>query len=329
MTDARPLLILLAGLGGLPAPILAAPLGTPPGLAAGGAQAGGSLLLDDRIARLERILENQSASDLMLQMQQLQQEMQELRGLVETQQFQLQKLQRQQRDQFMDIDARINGDEPGAPAASGGESTDGTQPGAAAAPGAPPAGPGTPTAPSPTAQTTAPAGIDARGLDLRPPAGNEPPPAIVAPTPSSPRAVGIPSLPSPETTGGNERDGYRDAFDFLKQRKYPQAVNAFNELLRRFPQGQYADNARYWLAETYYVQRNYPAALAEFDRLVQLSPASTKVPGALLKIGYIQYEQEAYDQARAALQQVVAKYPDSTEARLAKSRLERMGRERH
>ncbi len=312
MTDARPILILLAGLCALPAPILAAgPAafpGTAPGMLPGSGQTAGPLLLEDRVARVERILENQSASDLMLQMQQLQQEMQELRGLVETQGFQLQKLQRQQRDQFMDIDARIGDGESGAPAGNGAE------PGVAAQPGSP-------AAPEAGA-------IDARGLDLRPPAGNEPPPQVTAPTPSSPRAVGIPSLPSPETTAGNERDGYRDAFELLKQRKYPQAADAFNDLLRRFPQGQYTDNARYWLAETYYVQRNYPAALAEFDRLVQLSPTSAKVPGAMLKIGYIQYEQEAYDQARAALKQVVSKYPDSTEARLARSRLERMGRER-
>ena len=151
---------------------------------------------------------------------------------------------------------------------------------------------------------------------------------MTAPTPSSPRAVGIPSLPTPETTGGNERDAYGAAFDLLKQRKYPQAVDAFNDVLRRYPQGQYTDNARYWLAETYYVQRNYPAALAEFDRLVQLNPGSSKLPGALLKIGYIQYEQQAWDQARVALKQVIAKYPDSTEARLAQGRLEKLGRER-
>ncbi len=254
-------------------------------------------ILEDRVARLERILEVQSASDLMLQMQQLQQEMQELRGLVETQQYELQKIQRQQRDQFLDIDSRLGRDEPVAPA--------------------------TPQAGQPTAGA-----IDASGLDLKPPVGSEPPPPVTAPTPSSPDAVGIPSLPAPETTGGNERDAYRDAFELLKQRKYPQAVDAFNDLLRRYPQGQFSDNARYWLAETYYVQRNYPAALAEFDRLVQLTPGSGKVPAAMLKIGYIQYEQEAYDQARAALQQVVAKYPDSTEARLAQSRLEKMSRER-
>ena len=313
MTDARPLLILLAGLGSIPVPLLAAgPAST--------VAAPSSPLLEDRVARLERVVESQSASDLMLQLQQLQQEMQELRGLVETQQFALQKLQRQQRDQFMDIDARIGANQNG--------KTPGESNGAAgsAAPAAPLQGE---TEAAAAVQTPTPGAIDARGLDLRPPADNNPPPPpVAAPTPSSPRAVGIPSLPAPETAQGNERDAYRDAFDLLKQRKYPQAVEAFNDLLRRYPQGQYSENARYWLGETYYVQRNYAAALAEFDRLVQQSPASPKVPGAMLKIGYIQYDQAAYDQARAALQQVVRQYPDSTEARLAKSRLERMGRER-
>ena len=286
MFKSRPFPVLLAALAAVLSPVASA----------------ADPILEERVARLERILEVQSASDLMLQMQQLQQEMQDLRGLVERQQFELQKIQRQQRDQFLDIDSRLGRDQPSSPPIGGAE-----QPA------------------SPTAGTGA---IDTSGLDLKPPVGSASTPPVTAPTPSSPGAVGIPSLPAPETTGGNERDGYRDAFELLKQRKYSEAVDAFNDLLRRYPQGQFSDNARYWLAETYYVQRNYPAALAEFDRLVQLTPGSSKVPAAMLKIGYIQYEQEAYDQARAALQQVVVKYPDSTEARLAKSRLDKMARER-
>lgn len=284
MTDPRPLAILVLALTA----------------ALSGTVSAADPQLEGRLSRLERILENQSGSDLMLRMQQLQQEMQELRGLVETQQFELQKLQRQQRDQFLDIDARMSEGQPG------------TAPGDAVQ-----GGPSDPNS-----------AINASGLELRPPPGEGAPAPITAPTPTSPGTVGIPSLPSPETTAGNERDAYRDAFELLKQRKYPEAVDAFNDLLRRYPQGQYADNARYWLAETYYVQRNYPAALAEFDRLVQLTPSSPRVPGALLKIGYIQYEQEAYDQAQAMLRQVVTQYPDSTEARLAQSRLEKMGREK-
>jgi len=216
---------------------------------------------------------------------------------VETQRFQIQKLQHQQRDQYLDIDARL-----------------GSGPQGQEQIGLP--------------DDTAGAGIDAGGQDLQPPPGAQPAAPVGAPTPSFPGVVGIPSLPSPETTGGSERDAYKDAFNLLKARKYPEAIDAFNELLRRFPQGEFTADARYWLGETYYVQRNYPAALAELDRLVRLSPGSSKVPNAMLKIGYIQYELEDYDQARAALKQVIRQYPKSTEARLAKSRLQRMSTER-
>lgn len=266
-------------------------------------------LLEDRVARLERIMENQSASTLMLQFQQFQQEMQELRGLVETQQLEIQKLQRQLRDQYLDIDSRLGT----------GKGTD------APANGMPESQTAGTTPPAPADGT-----VDVSGKDLKPPAGTETsvPAPVTAPTPATPGAVGIPSLPSPETMGGNERDAYRDAFELLKKRKYPEAVNAFNDLLRRYPQGQYTDNARYWLAEAYYAQRNYPASLAEFDRLVQLNPTSARVPAALLKIGDIQSEQDAREQARNAYKQVITRYPGSTESQLAQKRLQKLGQER-
>lgn len=253
-------------------------------------------ILEGRVARIERILENQAGSELLLQLQQLQMEMQELRGLVEMQQFELQRLQRQQRDQFLDIDARLGSERD-----------------------QPPAEPIDPSDPNDRSlDDPATASMTGAGDPQA-----QPSTTVQAPT----AGLGIPSLPAPETTGGNERDGYAAAFELLKQRKYDEAQLAFNELLRQYPEGQFSDNARYWLGETYYMQRNYPAALAEFDRIVQLHPNSTKVPGAMLKIGYIQYEQQAYDQASAALQAVVERYPNSTEARLAKSRLDRLAQD--
>lgn len=256
--------------------------------------------LEGRVGRLERILENQSGSDLLLQMQRLQSEMRELRGLVEQQRFDIERLQRQQRDQFLDLDARLAGTGR-APAPGGTEAT------------------------TPTLQ---PGLVDASGPELESAAGATLPETPIAPpVPATPGAKGIPALPAPETLGASERDLYAQAFEHLKARQYPQAKTAFNELLRRYPQGEYADNARYWLGETYYVLREYPAALAEYDRLIQLSPSSAKVPDALLKIGFIQYEQNAVEQARATLERVIRDYPNSTEARLARDRLERGVRE--
>jgi len=57
-----------------------------------GLSSGGDL--EARLERLERMLNDQSVSDLVLQIQQLQQELQDLRGQVEMQQYRLQQLDR-------------------------------------------------------------------------------------------------------------------------------------------------------------------------------------------------------------------------------------------
>lgn len=126
-----------------------------------------------------------------------------------------------------------------------------------------------------------------------------------------------------------EKRAYRVAFDLLKRRKFNDAVRAFEDLLVRYPNGEYADNARYWLGETNYVKRDYAAALTQFQRVLANYPLSPKVPSSMLKIGYIHYEQSDWPRARTTLQDVAKKFPDTTEARLAESRLDRMTREGH
>ncbi len=251
--------------------------------------------LEARVERIEKALGNQSAASLLLQVQRLQQEVQELRGQVEVQQYRLNAL-----TGGSNLGAAGPGQEPPPPAPF---------------PEAPEAGPGpggpdaAPSLGEPGAAPPSPRPLDA--LDLRPP---------TAPT-------RIPSLPSPETTAGGEREAYKAAFDLLKARKYPESQVAFRELLSRYPQGQFADSARYWLAEGSYTTRDYPAALMEFETLVNQYPQSPKVAGALLKVGYIQYEQQNWSAARASLEGLVKRFPETTEARLAKNRLERMAKE--
>lgn len=126
-----------------------------------------------------------------------------------------------------------------------------------------------------------------------------------------------------------EKEAYRYAFDLLKRREFNDAVRAFEDLLVRYPNGEYADNARYWLGETNYVKQNYAAALTQFQRVLANYPLSPKVPGSMLKIGYIHYDQNDWPRARTTLQDVAKKFPDTTEARLAESRLDRMTREGH
>ncbi|MFN2309766.1 MAG: tol-pal system protein YbgF [Gammaproteobacteria bacterium] len=152
--------------------------------------------------------------------------------------------------------------------------------------------------------------------------------------PVTPAADDIPGLHAPapavaQQSGASreEQAAYDQALNILRAGRYAEAAQAYRTFLADHPHGHYADNARYWLAETQYVTRQFPQALEEFQKLLDDHPASTKLPDALLKIGYIHYEQGDWKTAREQLQAVVQRFPDSTAARLANERLQRMSRE--
>lgn len=133
-------------------------------------------------------------------------------------------------------------------------------------------------------------------------------------------------LPVP---GGSDRDNYQAAFELLKEQRYEPAAMAFGQFLKSFPDSQLADNAQYWLAESYYVTAEFDEALREFQVVVNDYPRSRKVPDALLKMGYCNYELERWDSARQALRRVQTEFGDTTAARLAEQRLSRMEDEGH
>jgi tol-pal system protein YbgF len=131
-------------------------------------------------------------------------------------------------------------------------------------------------------------------------------------------------LPVP---GGSDRDNYQAAFELLKQQRYEPAALAFQQFLVSFPDSQLADNAQYWLAESYYVTDQFEEALKQFSVVIKQYPDSRKVPDALLKTGYCNYELQRWDDARKALTRVQSEYSDTTAARLAEQRLNRMDEE--
>ena len=102
---------------------------------------------------------------------------------------------------------------------------------------------------------------------------------------------------------------------------------AFQQFLVSFPDSQLADNAQYWLAESYYVTNKFEEALSQFSVVINDYPKSRKVPDALLKVGYCNYELERWNDSRAALTRVQSEYAETTAARLAEQRLGRMAEE--
>jgi tol-pal system protein YbgF len=245
---------------------------------------------EQRLQRLERILENQSLSEMVLQIQGLQREVQRLRGELELQGHALETLSNRQRELYMDLERRLGG-----------------SPAPVAAPAPVVAAPAVTPPPAPAAAV---------------PPAPAPVPVVAEPEPVPPVAV-APGDPT------QEESAYQQAFELLKRGSYSEAAAAFRGFLGAYPGSRYADNAQYWLGEASYVTRDFDAALAEFTRVVERYPNSAKVPGALLKIGYVRYELRDWTGSRRTLEDLVARFPRSTEARLAQQRLDLARREGH
>jgi tol-pal system protein YbgF len=151
-------------------------------------------------------------------------------------------------------------------------------------------------------------------------------PPVLAPPPVT---GGQGMVPAGAASPAAEQAQYDKALAILREGRYAEAAAAFNRFLADHPGSSYADNASYWLGETYYVTRDFDQAMATFSKLVEFHPQSPKVPDTRLKIGFIHYENKDWSAARQELGVVVNDYPGTTAARLANDRLQRMQKEGH
>jgi tol-pal system protein YbgF len=115
---------------------------------------------------------------------------------------------------------------------------------------------------------------------------------------------------------------YRAAVELVKTGKHDEAVTALRAFLKQYPRHDYADNAQYWLGESFYARKDYQQALGEFRATIETYPRGNKVPDALLKVGYCYQALGQTEKARAVLEQVVNLYPKSEPAVLASKKLE-------
>jgi tol-pal system protein YbgF len=245
--------------------------------------------VDTRLARIERVVANDSLLDLSNQMTELRADIRGVHNDIDQLNHTLDTSRKQQRDLYTDLDQRLKALEArGGLAASGG-----------------------------TGSSVGAGGVGAA-------AGSAAAAALAAAGEADGAVSG-----QPAAAAGSDTAAYQAAFGLLKNSQFDQAIAAFLQFLATYPDSSLADNAQYWLGEAYYVNKSFAEALAAFQRVPTKYPQSRKVPDALLKVGYCYYELKQWQQAHDTLAKVVASYPDTPAGKLAQARLEKMATEKH
>ncbi len=240
---------------------------------------------EQRIQRLERLLDSGVLVEMQQRLETLQMENQQLRGELESQAHELNGLKQRQRELYLDADRRLSRVE-----REGGGMAPAEVP-LAAPENAPVAAA---VAPAVTPVTT--------------------PTETVSPTAAAPDEAQLAA----------ERAAYEKAFNLLRELRYEQAITAFRAFLKQYPDGRYAHIAQYWLGEASYTRRDFKQAISDYRALIKGHPSSPKLAEAMLKIGYCHRELGDDAAARAQLEQLVKRYPNSTEAGQARSLLKRL-----
>ena len=162
-------------------------------------------------------------------------------------------------------------------------------------------------------------GAGATSAIVNRPAGSEQA-ARAAELPSA--AAPIPAATSTEQPSRlSETSYYQQGFELLKQEKHDQAVAMFKQQIENYPQGGFADDAHYWIAESMYVNRLLNDSKKYFRAIIDNFQQSPRLPDAMLKTAYIEQGQGNVMEARILLQGIVQYHPRSDAAIAAKNRL--------
>lgn len=131
-------------------------------------------------------------------------------------------------------------------------------------------------------------------------------------------APGRPGAPAPDVL-------YRQATSDFQKGQFDLARQGFEEYVDAYPATDLSDDAAYWTGECWTAQKKYREAIDAYDRLLKAWPNGSRVPAARLKkaLAHLWLGEKA--QAIVQLQSVVHEYPGTDEAKSARQRLKALG----
>ena len=104
-------------------------------------------------------------------------------------------------------------------------------------------------------------------------------------------------------------DQFQAAFDNIRNKKWQDAKNSFEEFITKNPDNQLSGSAHYWLGELYILEKNYREAALIFAEGFQKFPESIKAPEMLFKLSQSLYQVEKTDEACKTMEKLIIDFP--------------------
>ncbi len=158
------------------------------------------------------------------------------------------------------------------------------------------------------------------------PADPNAPPATQGATPSPGATVPAPVPAMPAGTGTTPKRLYDTAYADYTAGQWTLAVQGFETYLKTYPKSELADDAQYYVGESFSGDSKFREAVAAYERVIRDYPQSDILPDAWYKVGITYERLGAPDRARQAYETAVKNVPETDAGRLAKQRLDGLNR---
>jgi len=160
--------------------------------------------------------------------------------------------------------------------------------------------------PSPIPEPEKPPAFDS-GLDSPPPA----------------RELGPSSQPpSAMPPKGDAVSLYGAAYGKFREGDFPAAIEGFQWVVEYHPESDLADNALFWIGESYIQMNRLSAAEKAFRDTITLYPEANKVPDAMYKLGDVLLTLNRRDEAIGIWRELISRFPNEQASMKARQRLQ-------
>lgn len=132
------------------------------------------------------------------------------------------------------------------------------------------------------------------------------------------------ATPDAGPRASEEVRAYRAAHALWRSGDADACIDQFSAFLQNHAESPYADDATFWMADCYFKQGDFEQSVLRFDDVVRKYPDGNKAPDALFRQGeaLLKLGPRYHQAAKRAFERVMSEYPDSSLVDEARKRLE-------